>query len=47
MKDFNQKDDYLLTLIEDIEKLRELDDVRPYLDETYKIKQKLKSAKLI
>ena len=47
MKDFNQKDNYLLTLIEDIEKLKELDDVRPYLDETFQIKQKLKSAKLI
>ena len=45
--EFGEKDDYLLTLIEDIEKLKPLDDVRPYLDETYKIKQKLKAAKLI
>jgi TFIIF-interacting CTD phosphatase-like protein len=41
------KDDYLLSLIEDIKELKKLDDVRPYLDEQFKVRQTLKSAKLI
>jgi len=41
------KDDYLLTLIEDIKELKKIDDVRPYLDEQFKVRQTLKSAKLI
>ena len=45
--EFNEKDNYLLTLIEEIEKLAKMDDVRPYLDSTYQLRQKLKSAKLV
>jgi len=45
--EFGEKDNYLLTLIEEIQKLAKMDDVRPYLDSTYKLRQKLKSAKLV
>ena len=45
--EFKEKDDYLLSLIEVIDNLKKLDDVRPFLDSTYKLKQKLKSSKLI
>jgi hypothetical protein len=33
-----EKDPYLLTLMHELEKLAKLDDVRPYLDEQYKIR---------
>lgn len=42
-----EKDDYLLQLIEDIEHLRKMDDVRPYLNDTFKVRQILKNSKLI
>lgn len=42
-----QKDEYLLGMIEDIENLKKMDDVRPYLSEQFKVRQTLKSAKLI
>lgn len=41
------KDQYLLTLIEDIEELKKQQDVRPYLRETYQIRRTLRNAKLI
>lgn len=41
------KDGYLLQLMEDIEHMRTLDDVRPYLDENFKVRQILKNSKLI
>lgn len=40
-------DEYLLALIEEIEDLRKMKDVRPYLETNYKVRQSLKSAKLI
>lgn len=40
-------DEYLLSLIEEIRELKKLDDVRPFLDEQFKVRQTLKSAKLI
>lgn len=36
--EFNEKDGYLLTLIEEIKELMKMDDVRPYLDSTYKLR---------
>jgi TFIIF-interacting CTD phosphatase-like protein len=36
--EFNEKEDYLLTLMEEIEELMKMDDVRPYLDSTYKLR---------
>jgi len=41
------KDEYLLSLMEEIRELKKLDDVRPFLDEQFKVRQTLKSAKLI
>ena len=43
----SDKDEYLLSLIEELEDLRKMDDVRPYLNEQFKVRQTLKSAKLI
>lgn len=43
----HEKDDYLLGLIEEIEELRKLKDVRPYLEKNYKVRQNLKGSKLI
>ena len=45
--DSEEKDGYLLTVIDEIEELRQMDDVRPYLDQTYGHRQLLKNAKLI
>ena len=36
--EFNEKDDYLLSLMEEIKELMKMDDVRPYLDSTYKLR---------
>ena len=41
------KDEFLLSLIDELEKLKKVDDVRPYLDEQFKVLQTLKSSKLI
>jgi hypothetical protein len=41
------KDEYLLSLIEELEDLRKAPDVRTVLEERYKIRQTLKNAKLI
>jgi hypothetical protein len=41
------KDEFLLSLIDELEKLKKIDDVRPYLDEQFKVLQTLKSSKLI
>ena len=41
------KDPYLLTVIDEIEELRTMKDVRPYLDQQYGHRQLLKNAKLI
>ena len=41
------KDVTLLTFIEEIEDLRKMPDVRPYLESNYKVRQNLKSSKLI
>jgi hypothetical protein len=43
----DNKDEYLLTLIEELEELRTEPDLRPVLDERYNVKQTLKNAKLI
>lgn len=45
--DNDLKDQYLLTVIEEIEDLRKMKDVRPYLDKEYGHRQLLKNAKLI
>ena len=45
--DSDEKDKYLLTVIEEIEELRKMPDVRPYLDQEYGHRQLLKNAKLI
>ncbi len=45
--DDGSKDDYLLTVIEEIEELKEMEDVRTYLDQQYGHRQLLKNAKLI
>ena len=42
-----EKDEYLLSLIEEIEELRTAKDVRPILEERYNIRQTLRNAKLI
>ena len=42
-----EKDEYLLRLIEEIEEIRKQDDVRQYLGKNYKVRQNLKSSKLI
>ena len=41
------KDPYLLSLIDELEELRDLPDVRPKLEKQYKIRSLLKNAKLI
>ena len=43
----DEKDSYLLQVIEEIDELRKLADVRPYLDQQYSHRQLLKNAKLI
>lgn len=45
--DNDEKDGYLLTVIDEIEELRKMGDVRPYLDQQYGHRQLLKNAKLI
>ena len=45
--DSDEKDTYLLTVIEELEELREMSDVRPYLDQQYGHRKLLKNAKLI
>lgn len=45
--DSDLKDEYLLTVIEEIEELRKMHDVRPYLEQQYGHRQLLKNAKLI
>ena len=45
--DSDEKDTYLLTLIDEIEELKKMADVRPYLDQQYGHRQLLKNAKLI
>lgn len=37
-KSGQQKDDYLLSMIEDIKDLKKLEDVRPYLDEQFRVR---------
>jgi hypothetical protein len=32
------KDEYLLALMDELEQFKEMADVRPYLDETYKVR---------
>lgn len=46
-EDNSMKDDYLLTVIDEIEDLRKMDDVRPYLEQQYGHRKLLKNAKLI
>lgn len=46
-EDNNVKDDYLLTVIDEIEDLRKMADVRPYLEQQYGHRKLLKNAKLI
>lgn len=41
------RDEYLLTVIEDIETMRNLKDVRSWLNEEYMVRQILKNSKLI
>jgi hypothetical protein len=45
--DRSNKDEYLLALMEEIDDLKKMADVRPYLDEMYKVRQSFKAAKLI
>ena len=45
--DDGKKDEYLLTVMDEIEELRQMPDVRTYLDEQYGHRQLLKNAKLI
>ena len=45
--DNDEKDTYLLQVMDEIEQLRKMKDVRPYLDQTYGHRQLLKNAKLI
>ena len=45
--DNDQKDTYLMSVIDELEELRQMKDVRPYLDKTYGHRQLLKNAKLI
>ena len=42
-----QKDNYLLQLMDELKELRQMEDVRGYLDKTYQIQAKLKNAKII
>lgn len=41
------KDEYLLSVIEDLKTLRKEDDVRSWLNESFKVRQTLKNSKLI
>lgn len=41
------KDDYLLSVIEDFQNLKKETDVRGWLDDAFKVKQTLKNSKLI
>jgi TFIIF-interacting CTD phosphatase-like protein len=41
------KDEYLLSVIEDLEAVRKEDDVRGWLDEMFKVRQTLKNSKII
>jgi TFIIF-interacting CTD phosphatase-like protein len=41
------KDEYLLSVIEDLEILRKEEDVRTWLNESFKVRQTLKNSKLI
>jgi len=45
--DDGKQDDYLLSVMGEIEELKALPDVRTYLDEQYGHRQLLKNAKLI
>lgn len=42
-----ERDTHLLSIIEEIEELRSLDDVRPSLNKKYKVRQLLRNSKLI
>jgi TFIIF-interacting CTD phosphatase-like protein len=42
-----EKDEYLKMIIDELEYMKNLPDVRPYLQESFRIRQTLKSAKLI
>jgi hypothetical protein len=42
-----ETDPYLLSIIEELKEIMTLDDVRPYIEETYKIRSLLKNSKLI
>lgn len=46
-EEYGEKESYLLGLTELIKDMVNLDDVRPYLNERYGVRQKLKLAKLI
>lgn len=41
------KDPHLLEIIEELDQLKDLEDVRPALHEKYKIRQLLKNSKLV